>query len=345
MSKQANVTALHSVSAVTIHPEFTQLSTRYEAESQSIWCWLKPTPRPCLNPVMLGELTLLQQQLNVTHKDQHADFIWPLRHLVLASKTPGVYNLGGDLELFKHLIISRNRDKLTEYATGCINLLHQYINNPELPISTVALVQGHALGGGFEAALSCDVIIAERGAQMGFPEIMFNLFPGMGAYNFLARRVNSGLAERIILSGKTYRAEELYEMGVIDVLAEPGKGELTTKKHLKTLNRSHKTLQSMKKVRHIINPLAHDDLIKIVEIWVDNAMDLSAKDISRMDKLLYAQKKLSEGRTNTGSNVVHIPRKGDWRKLDTVTFPLTTHLGEQVLSNRRQTSSRRRASS
>ena len=50
-------------------------------------------------------------------------------------------------------------------------------------------MQGECLGGGFEAALSSDVIVAEKSARFGFPEILFNLFPGMGAYSFLERKI------------------------------------------------------------------------------------------------------------------------------------------------------------
>jgi len=57
-------------------------------------------------------------------------------------------------------------------------------NNLFLPLTTISLAQGDALGGGFEAALSCSVIIAERRARFGFPEVMFNLFPGMGPTAF-----------------------------------------------------------------------------------------------------------------------------------------------------------------
>ena len=63
------------------------------------------------------------------------------------------------------------------------------MTNFGLPIVTISLVRGNALGGGFEIALSGDVIIAERSAMMGFPEILFNCFPGMGAFQTLSSRV------------------------------------------------------------------------------------------------------------------------------------------------------------
>ena len=60
---------------------------------------------------------------------------------------------------------------------------------------------------------------------MGLPEILFNLFPGMGAYSLLARRIGLRAAEELILSGKVLPAAKLHEMGIVDVLAKDGEGE------------------------------------------------------------------------------------------------------------------------
>jgi DSF synthase len=322
--------------------EFTQFTTRYEPETSSIWCWMQPEPRPCLNSSLIDELFQLQQQLTTTYNTQDADSIWPFRHLVLASKIPGIYNLGGDLELFKQYIIEGEDNKLREYAHRAIDMMVRNINNLDLPITMVSLVQGQALGGGFEAALSCDVIIAERSAQLGFPEILFNLFPGMGGYNLLARRIGSALAERIILSGNTYTASKLYDMGVIDVLADDGDGIQATKDYMKSHNQSHNTIRSMKKIRQIVHPIIRESLYDIVDIWVEAAMDLSEKDLVKMDRLLLLQKQRKNSKAIRESNAGQAPRQGEWRKITDVEFPLTTHLGEKVPKNRRKNDSRRR---
>lgn len=321
--------------------EYTQFTTRYDSETSAIWCWMQPEPRPCLNTTLIDELVLLQQQLTSTYKTQHPDTIWPFRHLILASKIPDIYNLGGDLGLFKQCIVNKEEEKLREYAYKCINLLHRNLDNLDLPITMVSLVQGQALGGGFETALSCDVIIAERSSQMGFPEILFNLFPGMGAYNLLTRRIGSALAERIILSGKTYTASELYDMGVIDVLAEDGQGVVAVEDYLKSHNQSHNTIRSIKKIRQIVHPITQQNLYDIVDIWVEAAMDLSDKDLAKMERLLHLQKDLKDSRTIQKQNTVLTPRRGDWRKVKDIDFPLITHLGENVLQNRRKKDSRR----
>ncbi len=320
---------------------FTQFGTRYDSETSTIWCWMQPRPRPCINLTLIEELIQLQQQLTTTYKNQDPDTTWPFRHLILASKINGIYNLGGDLSLFKQCIENKDEEKLRDYAYKCVSLVHRNVNNLDLPITMVSLVQGQALGGGFETALSCDVIIAERRSQLGFPEILFNLFPGMGAYNLLARRIGSALAERIILSGKTYSAEELYEMGVIDVLAENGKGVQATETYLKSHNQSHNTIRSMKRIRQIVHPVTRQNLFDIVDIWVEAAMDLSKKDLAKLERLLHLQITQKDSQVIQQQDMTLTKRRGDWRKVTEVSFPLKTHLGEDVLHNRRKADCRR----
>ena len=320
---------------------FNQFSTRYDSETSSIWCWLQPEPRPCLNISLIDELIQLQQQLVSTYKNQHPDTIWPFKHLVIASKTPGVFNLGGDLELFRECIIDQDFMRLRSYAYKCIKSLHSNIGNLDLPITTLALVQGQALGGGFETALSCDVIIAERSSKMGFPEILFNLFPGMGAYNLLSRRIGPALAERLILSGRTYTASELHVMGLVDVLAEDGGGPLAVENYMKSHNQSHSTIRSIKKIRQMVHPITQKSLYEIVDVWVEAAMNLSKKDLAKMERLLHLQKHMKNSETIKQQNNLFVQRRSDWRKVDSVNFPLTTHLGENVLHDRRQNDGRR----
>jgi DSF synthase len=321
--------------------EYTQFNTRYDSETSTIWCWMHPEPRPCMNGVLIEELVHLQQQITNTYQHQESGDIWPFRHLILASKVPGIYNLGGDLGLINNLIQSKDEEKLRDYAYKATYLIHRNINNLDLPITMVSLVQGQALGAGFEAALSCDVIIAERGSQLGFPEILFNMFPGMGAYNLLARRIGAALAERIILSGKTYTADELFEMGVVDVVAEDGEGEQAVEKYLKSHNQSHNTIRAMKNIRQIVHPITQKELFDIADIWLEAAMKLSEKDLSKMERLLYLQMQSKETENIKNSDETLKPRRGEWRKVKDVSFPLITHLGENVTRNRRKSDSRR----
>ncbi len=252
--------------------------------------YMQPEPRPCFNIQLLKELRLFQQAVArkvMIDKQQQRE---PnLKYMVLASSIPDVFNLGGDLNLFLQLIQQQDRDTLLRYAINCIDIVHQMSVSLDSSITTIALIQGSAQGGGLEAALSCNVLIAERGTQLGFPEVLFNLFPGMGAYSFLRQRVNSSLAEHIILSGKLYSAEELHEMGIVDILAEPGKGDLALREYIRQTNRRSNAQKLIRHTRNCYNQVSYQELHDITNMWVDSAMKISERELKTMHRLVRAQ--------------------------------------------------------
>jgi DSF synthase len=128
---------------------------------------------------------------------------------------------------------------------------------------------------------------------MGLPEILFNLFPGMGAYSLLARKLDPARAERMILSGRMYSAEELYEMGVVDVLAENDQGEEAVYAYMKKYNRAHIGYEAVHKVRRTYHPISYDELMRIVTIWVDAALQLGERDLRVMERIARTQEKLA----------------------------------------------------
>ena len=130
---------------------------------------------------------------------------------------------------------------------------------------------------------------------MGLPEVLFNLFPGMGAYSLLARKVGTSMAEKIILSGKLYTSDELYEMGVIDILAEPGEGEVAVYKYIKSANRYSNSYGAIRKVRDICNKISYDELIEIAKIWTDAAFKLTDRDLKMMSRLVKRQNQRAKG--------------------------------------------------
>lgn len=288
---------LHAVSS-TLHPEptgFTQLTTYFDPHSQIAWGYMHAEPRPCFTPTLLGELLAWGQGL-VEAIDDPAQT--PAKYFVVASRVPEIFSLGGDLDLFTRLIEARDRAALYQYAIACVDCsyaVHSHLNRPE--VTSIALVQGQALGGGFESALAANVLIAERGAKMGLPEILFNLFPGMGAMSFLGRRVGHHLAEKIIRSGKLYLAEELHEIGIVDVLAEPGQGEAAVHDYVRREEKSRNGILALRAAREVSQPVPYDELVRITEIWVDAALRLQPKDLRMMERLVSRQ----TGKVETGA--------------------------------------------
>ena len=161
-----------------------------------------------------------------------------------------------------------------------------------LPLTTISLVQGDALGGGLEAALASDVIIAERSAKMGFPEMLFNLSPGHGAFSLVARKIGVNHAERMILSGKLYSAEELHVLGLVDVLVEDRQGEEAVYEYIEKQARRSNGYMALKKARQRFNPITYQEMMDITNIWVEAALQLSDKDLKVMDRFVRSQQKL-----------------------------------------------------
>jgi len=294
---------LHAV-RTTLQPQsnsYTQLTTYFDEHNQIAWGYMHATPRPCFSPTLLHELLSWCHEVALQIDDPERPDV---RYMVTASSHPGVFNYGGDLGRFAELILARDRERLLHYAKACIEPL--YLNAVHLNrdgLKSIALVQGDALGGGFECALSGNVIIAERGCKLGFPEILFNLFPGMGALSLLGRRVGYQKAEQMILSGRLFFAEELHELGVVDVLAEPGEGEMAVHDFIRRESRSRNGALALRSVREEIQPISYPELMRVAEIWVDAALRLEAKDLRMMERLVARQTGKTEAAPAVPSNV------------------------------------------
>jgi DSF synthase len=158
-------------------------------------------------------------------------------------------------------------------------------------VRTIALVQGDALGGGLELALACQTIVAEEGVTMGLPEVLFGLFPGMGAYSFLCKRVPAQLAEKIILDGNMFSSDELHRMGVVDVLVPKGQGEAAVRDLVRQQQRAPQAHLALNQVRQIAQPVGYDELMGITEVWVDAALALGDRSLRTMERIVNAQKR------------------------------------------------------
>jgi DSF synthase len=167
--------------------------------------------------------------------------------------------------------------------------VYQNLTKMGLPLLTIALVQGDALGGGFEHALTNDLIIAERGSRMGLPEVLFALFPGMGAYSLLCRRLDAVRAQRLILSGRLYDAEELEELGLVDLLVDAGEGPAAAREYLERNRQRHGALLALSRVRQRCQPVTYEELIDVTDVWVETALGLDEANLRRMDHLARAQ--------------------------------------------------------
>ena len=296
MSNMRDAAFLNSGQRWPCDKNYDQLQFEFEPATGTLWGYMNQVGTPCYNLGLLNaaraqgaDLAASGGQVQLEGKPQQVNYF------VAASRIPKVFNLGGDLALFLLLIKSRDREALAHYARLCIDNLHARIMNFSCPtLTTISLVQGDALGGGFESALSSDVVVAEESAQMGFPEILFNLFPGMGAYSLLARRMGMRAAEEFILSGRILPARALHEMGLVDVLAKDGEGEASVRDWIAASARRRNGMQGVMRSRQHVFPITRAELDGIAEVWVDCALRLEDKDLKMMGRVVRAQMRRME---------------------------------------------------
>lgn len=95
---------------------------------------------------------------------------------------------------------------------------------PRLTKPIIAAVNGHALGGGCELCLACDLIVVEEHALIGLPEVLRGIIPGAGGLERLPRRIPPSIAIECILTGQPLTAQRAYEVGLANRVASTGKG-------------------------------------------------------------------------------------------------------------------------
>ncbi len=269
---------------------YSEMNVVLDPNEKAAWCQFNPQSAPSFTRPLLQDMLRFKRSVATLFERAPAGEP-PLKFVVGCSGIPGIYNLGGDLAYFANAIRAKDRVALTAYARECCEMVYNVYSGFDLPIIVIGLIQGDALGGGFESALSCNVLVAERRSRFGLPEILFNLFPGMGAYSLLSRRVGAIKAEEMILSGKIYSAEELHALGLIDVLAEDGHGEQAVRDWIAQNRKRHSILKAVHDVRRRVGGLTLQELFDVTDRWVDEAMALDDTSLRRMERLRAAQAK------------------------------------------------------
>jgi DSF synthase len=208
---------------------------------------------------------------------------------VTGSTVHQVFNVGGDLNLFVSRIRAGEQEVLLSYARACIDAIYEAMTGFGTGAISIAMVEGTALGGGFEAALAHHYVLAQKSVRMGFPEIAFNLFPGMGAYSLVARKSHMRLAEELIASGESHTAEWYLDKGLVDQVFEEDGGFLATRTFIDVIRPKLNGIRGMLRARQRVLPVDRAELMEITEDWARAAFQIEEKDLLYMERLVMLQ--------------------------------------------------------
>lgn len=145
--------------------------------------------------------------------------------LVIRSTVRGGFSAGADLrELYEGL---RKRPEREHEAAlrEFIDRIHSVMDRLDmLPLTTIGVVHGICFGGGFELALTCDILIAERSARFGFPELRLGIIPGFGGIPRLRRDVSNAVVRDLLLTGRSINAKKAQQIGLVSQMVPAGEG-------------------------------------------------------------------------------------------------------------------------
>ena len=235
--------------------------------------------RTCVKPIQCYSLAGLTEMQRVL--DDIAENPGVVRHLVLSSDVTGVFNFGGDLALFVLLVRAQDLDSLKMYGRRCIDLVWWLEHAAQRGVHTTVLVQGDTLGGGLESVLPFHKVIFERSAQAGFPEVLFNLFPGMGALR--------------MVSGRLYTADQLLRRSLVDAVVDDGAGEEAILDVVRSVEPKLRGTLAALSAQRMVAPVTYESLLEVVELWAESAMSLTTRDLRLMERLARAQVRKAGG--------------------------------------------------
>lgn len=269
-------------------PAFRTLEVSIEPAQKAVW--LRRAKRSSLS------VTLEQLRETAVFDRQFAAVSPGTAYKVIGTAGPAAFSLGGDLSLFSRCIEEGDRKSLEEYAALATAAIWANVSAlADCGITSIAVVSGEAQGGGFEAALSCNTLVAERGTFFGFPESLFGMFPGMGGELLLATRVDADVAERMVKTANRYSAEFLNEIGVIDYLVEPGTSEKFVARLLtRALNDSDDAFSCRQALRQArLDRIRREAIEASVAKWVERAFQLEARHLRTMKYIREMQARIA----------------------------------------------------
>lgn len=154
------------------------------------------------------------------------------RALIVSSDRRRGFCAGADLRELYRGIIDRPEEEHLPSLRAFLDRIHAVMNRLDmLPLTTIGVIHGVCFGGGFELALTCDVLICEKSARFCFPELRLGIIPGFGGIPRLKREIGNAPIRDLLLTGRSFNAKKALQLGLASQMVGVGEG-LTTARRL-----------------------------------------------------------------------------------------------------------------
>jgi enoyl-CoA hydratase len=217
---------------------------------------------PCneLGSLSLAELEEFAAAFERLQQEAHA--------LIIYSDLKAGFCAGADLrELYRR---SQAMDKI-EALKGVRDFLeriHRVLNLIDAaPLTTIAAVHGVTFGGGFELALACDLIIADKMARFCFPELRLGLIPGFGGIPRLKRDLGNAVVRDLLLTGRSFNATKAQQIGLVSQMVGEGDALRAARATAAQLGKFDR--ETAASAKRFIKPIPHEELRREIDIFCE----------------------------------------------------------------------------
>lgn len=266
---------------------FRKINVTYDVDAEALWIAFASDDVPSFTVAVLEEIHTVCDLVAA----RAAEALPAIAYIVLSSSMDGIFNMGGDLGRMAELSRRGDCEGLDHYGRLTADLVHRMWTSLDRPLVTISAVDGDAFGGGFEAALSTNFLVAGPRARFAFPESRFGLFPGMGATSLIARRTSEGLAERLILDARTIDPGEARALGLCDRALRVGTAADFVRRAMRRGGRPlHARLLTETRARRRVAPYSHAEARGVVGVWAQAVLRLAEPRRRYIDRIVAAQK-------------------------------------------------------
>jgi len=240
--------------------QFKGEALSWELNSGVIELALHREPANEIGSLTLGELEKFAAALEKLQAHAHA--------LIIYSTLRSGFCAGADL---RELYRGTQRISKAEAIAGVRDFLeriHRVLNAIDgSPLTTIAAVHGVTFGGGFELALVCDLIIADKMARFCFPELRLGLIPGFGGIPRLKRDLGNGVIRDLLLTGRSFSASKAHAVGLVSQLAAEGEVLRVARSTATQLGKFDR--ETSIAAKRFIKPIPHEELRREIDIFCD----------------------------------------------------------------------------
>lgn len=240
--------------------EFKGQALSWQVQSGVIELVLHREPCNEIGSLSLGELEQFAAALDKLEKDAHS--------LIIHSEMKPGFCAGADL---RELYARSNTMEKSQAARGVRDFLeriHRVFNRIDAaPLTTIAAVHGVTFGGGFELALVCDLIIADKLARFCFPELRLGLIPGFGGIPRLKRDIGNAAVRDLLLTGRSFNATKAQQIGLISQVVSEGEALRAARATAAQIGKFDR--QTAIAAKQFIKPIPLDDLRKEINLFCE----------------------------------------------------------------------------